>query len=78
LNMFTGVVVESFAYIYQMPGGASLNREEMSKLIIIVRYGALITFCSGSFKKLWSEFDRERTGYVKRKDFVRFCSVSTD
>ena len=27
--MFTGVVVESFAYVYQMPGGASLNREEM-------------------------------------------------
>ena len=29
VNMFTGVVVESFAYVYQMPGGASLNREEM-------------------------------------------------
>ena len=30
--MFTGVVVESFAYVYQMPGGASLNREEMREL----------------------------------------------
>ena len=29
LNMFTGVVVESFAYVYQMPGGASLDRDQM-------------------------------------------------
>jgi hypothetical protein len=29
LNMFTGVVVESFAYVYQMPGGISLDREQM-------------------------------------------------
>ncbi|KAL7424030.1 calcium channel protein [Cryptotrichosporon argae] len=57
LNMFTGVVVESFAYVYQMPGAASLNREEIR-----------------SFKKLWSEFDSERSGYIKRKDFVRFFS----
>ncbi|ORX40063.1 Ion transport protein-domain-containing protein [Kockovaella imperatae] len=56
-NMFTGVVVESFRYVYQMPGHASLNREEMR-----------------SFKKLWAEFDTERTGYIRRKDFVRFFS----
>lgn len=29
LNMFTGVVVSSFSYVYQMPGGASLDREEI-------------------------------------------------
>ena len=29
VNMFTGVVVESFSYVYQRPDGASLNREEM-------------------------------------------------
>ncbi|ORY24315.1 high-affinity cell membrane calcium channel [Naematelia encephala] len=57
VNMFTGVVVESFAYVYQMPGGASLNREEMR-----------------AFKKVWAEFDTERTGYIKRKDFVKFFS----
>ncbi|KAK4687032.1 voltage-dependent calcium channel, partial [Tremellales sp. Uapishka_1] len=57
LNMFTGVVVESFAYVYQMPGGTSLNREEIR-----------------AFKKVWAEFDVERTGYIKRKDFVRFFS----
>ncbi|OCF72967.1 high-affinity cell membrane calcium channel [Kwoniella mangroviensis CBS 8886] len=60
LNMFTGVVVESFAYVYQMPGGSSLNREEMR-----------------AFKRLWAEFDTQRTGYIKRKDFVRFFSRLT-
>jgi hypothetical protein len=29
MNMFTGVVVESFAYVYQRPGGVSVNREEL-------------------------------------------------
>ena len=33
--MFTGVVVESFAYVYQMPGGASLSREEMRKSDVV-------------------------------------------
>nr|XP_019045668.1 high-affinity cell membrane calcium channel [Kwoniella bestiolae CBS 10118]OCF24598.1 high-affinity cell membrane calcium channel [Kwoniella bestiolae CBS 10118] len=60
LNMFTGVVVESFAYVYQMPGGSSLNRAEMR-----------------AFKRLWAEFDTQRTGYIKRKDFVRFFSRLT-
>ncbi|WWC62542.1 uncharacterized protein I303_105138 [Kwoniella dejecticola CBS 10117] len=60
LNMFTGVVVESFAYVYQMPGGSSLNREEMR-----------------AFKRLWAEFDTQRTGYIRRKDFVRFFSRLT-
>jgi hypothetical protein len=32
MNMFTGVVVESFAYVYQRPGGVSVNREEISEL----------------------------------------------
>ncbi|EIW66778.1 hypothetical protein TREMEDRAFT_40774 [Tremella mesenterica DSM 1558] len=57
VNMFTGVVVESFAYVYQMPGGASLNREEMR-----------------AFKKVWAEFDVERTGYIRKKDFIKFFS----
>ncbi|BEI83049.1 hypothetical protein CcaverHIS002_0309170 [Cutaneotrichosporon cavernicola] len=29
LNMFTGVVVQSFSYVYQMPGSATLDREQM-------------------------------------------------
>lgn len=36
LNMFTGVVVESFAYVYRMPGAASLNREEMRESWMIL------------------------------------------
>ncbi|WVR06351.1 hypothetical protein IAU60_003382 [Kwoniella sp. DSM 27419] len=60
LNMFTGVVVESFAYVYQRPGGSSLNRDDMR-----------------AFKRLWAEFDTQRTGYVKRKDFIRFFSRLT-
>lgn len=39
MNMFTGVVVESFAYVYQMPGGPSLNREEMSESNATSRVG---------------------------------------
>lgn len=31
MNMFTGVVVESFAYVYQRPGGVSVNREDIRK-----------------------------------------------
>lgn len=31
MNMFTGVVVESFAYVYQRPGGVSVNREDISQ-----------------------------------------------
>lgn len=31
MNMFTGVVVESFAYVYQRPGGVSVNREDLSE-----------------------------------------------
>ncbi|WVO12615.1 hypothetical protein L204_100220 [Cryptococcus depauperatus] len=60
LNMFTGVVVESFAYVYQLPGKSSLNREDMR-----------------AFKKLWAEFDTERAGYLRRKDFVKFFSRLT-
>ncbi|ODO05658.1 hypothetical protein I350_04717 [Cryptococcus amylolentus CBS 6273] len=60
VNMFTGVVVESFAYVYQLPGKSSLNREEMR-----------------AFKQLWSDFDTERSGYLKRKDLTKFFARLT-
>ena len=44
VNMFTGVVVESFAYVYQMPGGSSLNREEMRECRSVVAVSLLIGF----------------------------------
>jgi len=73
MNMFTGVVVESFAYVYQRPGGVSVNREELSKLSCHSSHQKLKIL--GAFKKVWSSIDTERTGYIKRKDYIRFFSV---
>ncbi|KAF7416082.1 calcium channel protein [Pleurotus ostreatus] len=57
LNLFTGVVVESFSYVYQTSkGGAkSVTRQEMR-----------------AFKKVWAEFANEKTGYLERNRFVPF------
>lgn len=55
VNMFTGVVVENFSYIYQQRRNQTLNREEMR-----------------SFKKVWAQFDRDSTGYLKRQHLVKF------
>ena len=58
-NLFTGVVVESFYYVFQMSGGAkSITREEMR-----------------AFKKVWAEFANPKTGYLERQHFVRFFGV---
>ncbi|KAI0791303.1 Ion transport protein-domain-containing protein [Abortiporus biennis] len=55
-NLFTGVVVESFYYVFQMTGGAkSITREEIR-----------------SFKKVWAEYANPKTGYLERQDFVKF------
>lgn len=55
-NLFIGVVVESFYYVFQMTGGAkSITREEIR-----------------SFKKVWAEFANPKTGYLERSNFVRF------
>ena len=57
--MFTGVVVESFYYVFQMSGGAkSITREEMR-----------------AFKKVWAEFANPKTCYLERHNFVRFFGV---
>lgn len=58
-NLFTGVVVESFYYVFQMSSGAkSITREEMR-----------------AFKKVWAEFANPKTGYLERANFVRFFGV---
>ncbi|KAI0667461.1 Ion transport protein-domain-containing protein [Trametes maxima] len=55
-NLFTGVVVESFYYVFQMSGGAkSITREEMR-----------------AFKKVWAEFANPKTGYLERTNLVPF------
>lgn len=57
---FTGVVVESFSYVFQLVGGAkSITREEMR-----------------AFKKVWAEFANPRTGYLEKHQLVRFLAVS--
>ncbi|KAI0338514.1 hypothetical protein BDW22DRAFT_1362860 [Trametopsis cervina] len=57
-NLFIGVVVESFYYVFQMAGGATdLTREEMR-----------------AFKKVWAEFANPKTGYLERSRFVPFFS----
>jgi len=57
VNMFTGVVVENFSFVFQSAGTVSLSREEMR-----------------SFKKVWTEFDPSRKGYLPRSKFVAFFS----
>lgn len=57
--MFTGVVVESFSYVFQLVGGTkSITREEMR-----------------AFKKFWAEHANPRTGYLEKSHLVPFLSV---
>ncbi|GAW02071.1 calcium channel subunit cch1 [Lentinula edodes] len=56
VNLFTGVVVDSFSYVFQASGGSrAITREEMR-----------------AFKKVWAEFANPQTGYLERSQFVPF------
>ncbi|KAG2002361.1 high-affinity cell membrane calcium channel, variant 2 [Coprinopsis cinerea AmutBmut pab1-1] len=57
VNMFTGVVVENFSYVFQASGSGakSITREQMR-----------------SFKKLWAQYSNPRTGYLERQNFTKF------
>ncbi|KAJ2913591.1 hypothetical protein MD484_g6822, partial [Candolleomyces efflorescens] len=57
VNMFTGVVVENFSYVFQAAGSGakSITREEMR-----------------SFKKIWAEFSNPKTGHLERHRFTAF------
>ncbi|EEB93583.1 hypothetical protein MPER_07733, partial [Moniliophthora perniciosa FA553] len=56
VNLGTGVVVESFSYVFQTTGGAkSITREQMR-----------------SFKKIWAEYANPKTGNLEPQNFVRF------
>ncbi|KAF9265047.1 hypothetical protein L218DRAFT_899321 [Marasmius fiardii PR-910] len=56
VNLFTGVVVDSFSYVFQTTGGAkAITREQMR-----------------SFKKIWAEFANPKTEHLERQNFVRF------
>lgn len=61
-NDFSGVVVESFSYVFQLVGGTkSITREGMR-----------------AFKKVWAEFANAETGYLEKADLVKFLGVSTE
>ncbi|KAJ7186710.1 Ion transport protein-domain-containing protein, partial [Mycena filopes] len=56
VNMFTGVVVENFSYVFQTSGSSkSITRAQMR-----------------SFKKVWAEFANPKTGHLERSHFVPF------
>ncbi|KAH6905112.1 high-affinity cell membrane calcium channel [Coprinopsis sp. MPI-PUGE-AT-0042] len=57
VNMFTGVVVENFSYVFQASGSGakSITREQMR-----------------AFKKLWATCSNPKTGYLERQNFTKF------
>ncbi|KAE9397917.1 hypothetical protein BT96DRAFT_1020456 [Gymnopus androsaceus JB14] len=56
VNLFTGVVVDSFSYVFQASGGSkAITREEMR-----------------AFKKVWAEFANSQTGYLEKSHLCRF------
>ncbi|KAA1473328.1 hypothetical protein DENSPDRAFT_779605 [Dentipellis sp. KUC8613] len=58
VNMFTGVVVENFSYVFQITGGSkAVTREEMR-----------------AFKKVWAQYANHRTGFLERHRFGAFFS----
>lgn len=58
-DMFTGLVVENFAYVFQLYGKVkSISRDEVR-----------------GFKRVWAEFDRRGNGYLARSDYLAFFSV---
>jgi len=58
-NMFTGVVVENFSYVFQASGSGtkSISREQMR-----------------SFKKVWAQYSNPKTRYLERSQFAAFFS----
>ncbi|KAG9004060.1 calcium channel protein [Tulasnella sp. JGI-2019a] len=58
VNMFTGLVVENFSYVFQLNNSQnSINRQEMR-----------------SFKKIWATFDVNGTGYIQPRDLALFLA----
>ncbi|KAK6992776.1 hypothetical protein R3P38DRAFT_3429453 [Favolaschia claudopus] len=56
VNLFTGVVVENFSYVFQVSGGSkSITRAQ-----------------TRSFKTVWAEFANPKTGLLQRSSFVPF------
>lgn len=61
LNMFTGLVVDNFAYVFQLFGKVkAIDREEVRR-----------------FKEAWAETDRARKGYLTRDQLIPFFTRLT-
>ncbi|KAL1918646.1 uncharacterized protein VTP21DRAFT_2668 [Calcarisporiella thermophila] len=54
--MFVVVVLDNFSYCYQIASSFSLINRDEIR----------------NFKRAWATIDTERTGYIQKKDFVRF------
>ncbi|KAH0835701.1 Ion transport protein-domain-containing protein [Lanmaoa asiatica] len=59
VNMFTGVIVQSFSYVFQSTGGVlrSITRREIR-----------------AFKKAWAEFSDPNSGLLERPNLVPFLA----
>ena len=58
-ELVSGVVVESFYYVFQMTGGSrDVTRQQMR-----------------AFKKVWAHYANQRTGYLERNKFAEFFHV---
>lgn len=58
-NLILGAVVENFSYVFQNYGKVKSLNREQMR----------------NFKKVWRQFDPERTGYIQKKDIVPFFAV---
>ncbi|KAG9041442.1 calcium channel protein, partial [Tulasnella sp. UAMH 9824] len=59
VNMFTGLVVEDFSWIFQLSNsGGPIDRHDMR-----------------NFKKAWAQFDVDGTGFLTRARLVPFLSI---
>lgn len=59
-NLILGAVVYNFSFVFQIYGTVKDLDREQMR----------------DYKRVWGEFDPERTGYLARKDIVSFFSVS--
>ena len=60
VNMFTGVIVQSFSYVFQSTGGVlkSITRQEIR-----------------AFKNAWAQFSDPNSGLLERPNLVPFLAV---
>lgn len=58
-NLILGAVVENFSYVFQIYGKVRTINREQMR----------------GYKRVWQQFDPERTGFMQKKDIVPFLGV---